>query len=228
MKNFKIDIVSDVMCPWCVVGYKNLEAALSELKDEVKAEITWHPFELNPDMPIEGQDLNQHLMQKYNLTEQQGDENRKNMLEAGQRAGFTFNFDGKRIMINSFDLHRLLTWARKEGKQTELKLAFFEAHFTDLKYLNQLDTLLDVVASVGLDKDTARNILQSDQYAQEVSQEQDQFKQLGITSVPTFIINDKYAITGGQPSDSFIQAFKQISQEQAEPDASVRCKLDVS
>ena len=219
MKNFKIDIVSDVMCPWCVVGYKNLEAALSELKDEVKAEITWHPFELNPDMPIEGQDLNQHLMQKYNLTEQQGDENRKNMFEAGQRAGFTFNFDGKRIMINSFDLHRLLTWARKEGKQTELKLAFFEAHFTDLKYLNQLDTLLDVVASVGLDKDTARNILQSDQYAQEVSQEQDQFKQLGITSVPTFIINDKYAITGGQPSDSFIQAFKQISQEQAEPDA---------
>ena len=219
MKNFKIDIVSDVMCPWCVVGYKNLEAALSELKDEVKAEITWHPFELNPDMPIEGQDLNQHLMQKYNLTEQQGDENRKNMLEAGQRAGFTFNFDGKRIMINSFDLHRLLTWARKEGKQTELKLAFFEAHFTDLKYLNQLDTLLDVVASVGLDKDTARNILQSDQYAQEVSQEQDQFKQLGITSVPTFIINDKYAITGGQPSDSFIQAFKQISQEQAELDA---------
>jgi predicted DsbA family dithiol-disulfide isomerase len=219
MKNFKIDIVSDVMCPWCVVGYKNLETALSELKDEIKAEITWHPFELNPDMPIEGQDLNQHLMQKYNLTEQQGDENRKNMLEAGQRAGFTFNFDGKRIMINSFDLHRLLTWARKEGKQTELKLAFFEAHFTDLKYLNQLDTLLDVVASVGLDKDTARNILQSDQYAQEVSQEQDQFKQLGITSVPTFIINDKYAITGGQPSDSFIQAFKQISQEQAEPDA---------
>jgi predicted DsbA family dithiol-disulfide isomerase len=219
MKNFKIDIVSDVMCPWCVVGYKNLETALSELKDEIKAEITWHPFELNPDMPIEGQDLNQHLMQKYNLTEQQGDENRKNMLEAGQRAGFTFNFDGKRIMINSFDLHRLLTWARKEGKQTELKLAFFEAHFTNLKYLNQLDTLLDVVASVGLDKAIARDILQSDQYAQEVSQEQAQFKQLGITSVPTFIINDKYAITGGQPSDSFIQAFKQISQEQAEPDA---------
>ena len=218
MKHFKIDIVSDVMCPWCVVGYKNLETALGELKDDIKAEITWHPFELNPDMPIEGQDLNQHLMQKYNLTEQQGDENRQNMLEAGQRAGFTFNFDGKRIMINSFDLHRLLTWARKEGKQTELKLAFFEAHFTDLKYLNQLGTLLDVVVSVGLDKDTARSILQSDQYAQEVSQEQEKFKQLGITSVPTFIINDKYALTGGQPSDSFIQAFKQISQEQEEPD----------
>lgn len=218
MKNFKIDIVSDVMCPWCVVGYKNLETALGELKDEITAEITWHPFELNPDMPVEGQDLNQHLQQKYNLTEQQGDQNRKNMFEAGQRAGFTFNFDGKRIMINSFDLHRLLTWAREEGKQTELKLAFFEAHFTDLKYLNQEETLLDVVASVGLDKETARHILQSEKYAQEVSQEQNQFKQLGITSVPTFIINDKYALTGGQPSESFVEAFKQISREDANQD----------
>ena len=94
MKNFKIDIVSDVMCPWCVIGYKNLETALGQLKDEMSADITWHPFELNPDMPLEGQNLNEHLMQKYNLTEEQGDENRKNMFEAGQRAGFTFNFDG--------------------------------------------------------------------------------------------------------------------------------------
>jgi|TARA_B100000508_G_scaffold25564_1_gene18621 predicted DsbA family dithiol-disulfide isomerase len=215
MKNFKIDIVSDVMCPWCVIGYKNLETALGQLKDEMSADITWHPFELNPDMPLEGQNLNEHLMQKYNLSEEQGDENRKNMFEAGQRAGFTFNFDGERIMINSFDLHRLLTWAREEDKQTELKLAMFEAHFTDLKYLNQEEALLDVVESVGLDKEQARSILHSDKYVQTVRQEQDRFKQLGITSVPTFIINDKYAISGGQPSDSFIQALKQISEEEA-------------
>ena len=215
MKNFKIDIVSDVMCPWCIIGYKNLEAALDELKNEFSADITWHPFELNPDMPLEGQDLNEHLMQKYGLTPEQGDENRKNMLEAGKRAGFTFNFDGKRIMINSFDLHRLLMWAKEEGKQTELKLAFFEAHFTDLKFLNQEEVLLDVVEKVGLDKETARNILHSDKYVQAVRQEQNNFKQMGITSVPTFIINDKYALTGGQPSDSFIQALKQISEEEA-------------
>jgi predicted DsbA family dithiol-disulfide isomerase len=170
-------------------------------------------------MPIEGQDLNEHLMQKYNLTEEQGDENRKNMFEAGQRAGFTFNFDGKRIMINSFDLHRLLMWAREEGKQTELKLAFFEAHFTDLKYLNQEEALLDVVEKVGLDKETARGILHSDKYVQDVRQVQDNFKQMGISSVPTFIINDKYALTGGQPSDSFIQALKQISEEEAKQEA---------
>ena len=198
MKNFKIDIVSDVMCPWCVIGYKNLETALGQLKDEMSADITWHPFELNPDMPLEGQNLNEHLMQKYNLTEEQGDENRKNMFEAGQRAGFTFNFNSERIMINSFDLHRLLTWAREEDKQTELKLAMFEAHFTDLKYLNQEDALLDVVESVGLDKEQARSILHSDKYVQTVHQEQDRFKQMGITSVPTFMLNDKYALTGGR------------------------------
>ena len=110
-------------------------------------------------------------------------------------------------------------WAREEGKQTELKLAFFEAHFTDLKYLNQEDALLDVVESVGLDKEEARNILHSDKYVQAVRQEQNNFKQMGITSVPTFIINDKYALTGGQPSDSFIQALKQISEEEAKQDA---------
>ncbi|WP_394202012.1 DsbA family oxidoreductase [Marinagarivorans algicola] len=215
MRNFKIDIVSDVMCPWCVVGYKNLEAALAELKDDMSADISWHPFELNPQMPIEGQNLNEHLMQKYGLTEEQGDENRQRMAEAGQRAGFTFNFDDARIMINSFDLHRLLMWAGEQGKQTALKLAFFEAHFTDLKYLNQEEVLLEVVEQVGLDKEQARNILQSDQYAQAVRQAQARFKQLGISSVPTFIINDKYALSGGQPSESFIQALRQISEEEA-------------
>jgi predicted DsbA family dithiol-disulfide isomerase len=215
MTNFKIDIVSDVMCPWCVVGYKNLESALTELKEQMSADITWHPFELNPDMPLEGQNLNEHLMQKYGLTEAQGDENRKRMFEAGQRAGFTFNFDGERIMINSFDLHRLLMWANEEGKQTELKLALFEAHFTDLIFLNKEDALLAVVEKVGLDKDTARDILHSPRYVQEVREEQNKYKQMGISSVPTFIINDKYALSGGQPPEAFIQALNQIAEEEA-------------
>ncbi|MGO2130931.1 MAG: DsbA family oxidoreductase, partial [Pseudoalteromonas prydzensis] len=210
MKKLKIDIVSDVMCPWCIIGYKNLETALAQLSDEFTAEISWKPFELNPDMPVAGQDLNEHLAQKYGLSEQQGDENRQRILEMGEQAGFDFNFDGKRIMINSFDLHRLLTWAASEGKQTELKLAFFKAHFTDLVYLNEQDTLLDVVASVGLDRARAKQILDSGEYFQDVRSEQNTLQQMGITSVPTFIINDQFALTGGQPSDAFVQAFKQI------------------
>ena len=216
MNKLKIDIVSDVMCPWCIIGYKNLETALAQLSDEFAAEISWKPFELNPDMPIEGQDLNEHLQQKYGLTEEQGDENRQRILEMGKQAGFDFNFDGKRIMINSFDLHRLLTWAASEGKQTELKLAFFKAHFTDLVYLNEQNTMLDVVASVGLDRDRAKEILDSGEYFQEVRSEQNTLQQMGITSVPTFIINEQYALTGGQPSDAFVQAFKQIAEQEAQ------------
>ena len=204
------------MCPWCIIGYKNLETALAQLSDEFTAQISWKPFELNPDMPVAGQDLNEHLAQKYGLTEQQGDENRQRILEMGEQAGFDFNFDGKRIMINSFDLHRLLTWAASEGKQTELKLAFFKAHFTDLVYLNEQDTLLDVVASVGLDRARAKQILDSGEYFQDVRSEQNTLQQMGITSVPTFIINDQFALTGGQPSDAFVQAFKQIAEQEAQ------------
>lgn len=167
-------------------------------------------------MPVVGQDLNEHLALKYGLTEEQGDENRKRILEMGEQAGFDFNFDGKRIMINSFDLHRLLTWAATEGKQTELKLAFFKAHFTDLVYLNEQDTLLDVVQSVGLDRARAKEILDSGEYFQEVRSEQSALQQMGITSVPTFIINEQYALTGGQPSDAFVQAFKQIAEQEAQ------------
>jgi len=216
MKKLKIDIVSDVMCPWCIIGYKNLETALTQLSDEFNAEISWKPFELNPDMPIEGQDLNEHLAQKYGLTEEQGDENRKHILEMGEKAGFTFNLDGKRIMINSFDLHRLLTWAATEGKQTALKLAFFKAHFTDLLYLNDEESLLGVVQSVGLDSNRAKEILAGGEYFQEVRSEQNKLQQMGITSVPTFIINDEYALTGGQPSDAFVQALKQIAEQDSQ------------
>lgn len=215
MKKLKIEIVSDIMCPWCIIGYKNLAAALDQLEGEIEAEISWKPFELNPNMPVEGQDLAEHLAQKYGLSEAQGIENRNRILDMGERAGFSFNFSGKRIMINSLDCHRLLTWAATEGKQTELKLAMFKAHFTDGVYLNNQETLLDVVASVGLDIERAKAILAGGEFFQQVRSEQHALQQMGITSVPTFIINEQYAITGGQPSDAFVQALKQISEQEA-------------
>jgi len=211
MQKLKIDIVSDVMCPWCIIGYKNLEKALFDLKDELTSEISWHAFELNPDMPIEGQEINEHIQQKYGLTKEQGDENRNRIVEMGKQSGFTFNFEGERIMINSFDCHRLLTWAKTLGKQTELKLAMFNAHFTDLIYLNQQEELLKVVGTVGLDITKAKAILDGDAYSQEVRSEQRHMQEIGISSVPTFIINDKYAISGGQTTESFKQALRQIN-----------------
>jgi predicted DsbA family dithiol-disulfide isomerase len=214
MNKMSIEIVSDVMCPWCAIGYKNLEKALHALENDIDADISWHAFELNPDMPVAGQNLREHLMEKYGITPEQSDENRERISAMGAQAGFTFNFADDGIMINSFDCHRLLTWAKGQGKQTDLKLALFKAHFTDNKRLNDAEILLDVVASVGLDRAAAAAVLDSDEFAQEVRDEQRRMHQMGIQSVPTFIINQKYAINGGQPADVFKQALQQIQQEQ--------------
>jgi predicted DsbA family dithiol-disulfide isomerase len=213
MTPLKIEIVSDVMCPWCVVGYKNLETALAELQTSIQADISWHAFELNPDMPIEGQNLAEHLMQKYGQTKAQSIENRERLTDVGKQAGFDFNFDENSIMINSFDCHRLLSWAKDHDKQTELKLALFKAHFSDKIYLNEQDALLKVVTSVGLSSEDAIALLKSNAYAEKVKTEQDKMRQLGISSVPTFIINEKYAINGGQAVETFKQALEQISRE---------------
>jgi len=213
MTLLKIEIVSDVMCPWCVVGYKNLEAALAQLQPSIRADISWHAFELNPDMPVEGQNLAEHLMQKYGQTRAQSVENRERLTQVGKQAGFDFNFDDNSIMINSFDCHQLLSWAKDQNKQTELKLALFKAHFSDKVYLNDQASLLDVVASVGLIRDDASKVLASKAYEKEVKAEQNQMRQFGITSVPTFIINEKYAISGGQAVETFKEALEKISNE---------------
>lgn len=213
MTQLKIEIVSDVMCPWCVVGYKNLEQALLQLSQTISADISWHAFELNPDMPKEGQNLAEHLMQKYGQSKAQSEENREQLTQLGKQAGFNFNFDENSIMINSFDCHRLLSWSKKHNKQTELKLALFKAHFSDKVYLNDQSALLAVVASVGLPLDDAKEILETNAFVDEVKSEQDQMRQFGISSVPTFIINEKYAINGGQAVETFKQALQEISSK---------------
>ncbi|MBU2880697.1 DsbA family oxidoreductase [Psychrosphaera sp. B3R10] len=213
MKKLQIDIVSDVMCPWCIVGYKGLENALQQLAPSLEADISWLPFELNPQMPIEGQDLTQHIMEKYGITKQQSDQNRDMLTQRGKDVEFDFNFSDQLRMINSFDLHRLLTWAKDQGKQHELQLALFSAHFTNNTPLNIKEKLLEIVKSVDLDVATAENILDSDQYSQRVRAEQKLSLDRGIHSVPTFIINNKYSVSGGQPAASFKKVLQEIAQE---------------
>jgi len=211
----KIEIVSDVMCPWCVIGYKNLTQALASLEPELRADISWQPFELNPQMPIAGQNMREHLVEKYGMTAEQSDSNRTHISELGTKAGFSFNFADDGIMINSFDCHRLLAWAQEHDKQSELQMAFFSAHFTDNKRLNDHDTLLTLVEQVGLARDRAAEILVGDDYRDLVLGEQQRMRQLGISAVPTFIINDQYSISGGQPVAAFRQALEQIQAETA-------------
>lgn len=215
MKNLSIDVVSDVACPWCVIGYKNLEQALASLDGEIEADLAWHAFELRPDAPAEGENWREHIMAKYGMSYEQSEENRKRITEAGNQVGFTFNFTDDMRTQNTFNCHRLLHWAKNTEQQTALKLALFEAYFTDQTNVNDTGVLLQAVEKAGLDRDNAAAVLASDQFEQAVRAEEGHYQQMGVSSVPTFIVNGQYAITGGQPAEVFVQALRQIASENA-------------
>lgn len=209
----KIDFVSDVSCPWCVIGLKSLEQALDHLGPEVTADIHFQPFELNPQMAPEGEDIVEHIAQKYGSTPEQMQANREGIRARGAELGFTFNMEMRGRIYNTFDAHRLLHWADLEGRQIELKRALFQAYFTDGRNPSDHEVLIDVASRVGLDAQQAREILASDRYAAEVRQRQQLFGQLGIRAVPSVIVNDKYLIQGGQPVAVFEQALRKIAAE---------------
>lgn len=212
-----IQFVSDIMCPWCVVGLENLKAALIQLDDKIDAKITFQPFELNPDMPQEGQDFDEHIQQKYGISKEQSDQNRQVIKERGQEVGFIFSFKPESRMWNSFDAHRLLHWAEHEEKQAELKLALFKAHFTHGQNISNNDVLASVAAAVDLDPKAAKGILEKGLFADDVRQKEAFWQNNGITSVPTIIVNNKYAISGAQPPETFKQALEEIiNKENAE------------
>lgn len=209
----KIDIVSDVSCPWCIIGYQSLTAALGQLAPQISAEIAWHPFELNSAMPAEGEDLGEHLHKKYGSSKTEVEQTRAMITGRGAELGFPFNFRADGRIYNTFNAHRLLFWARQFGKQTELKLALFGLYFTEGGDPSKDEQLLKVIEKVGLPLEEARQLLQSDRLTQEVRAEQAKYMGMGITSVPTFIVNDKFKITGGQPVEKFIEVLNGIALE---------------
>ncbi|MFD1383437.1 DsbA family protein [Rhodanobacter aciditrophus] len=208
-KSIDIQFVSDVMCPWCVVGLGNLNKALTSLND-VKVDLTFRPFELNPNMPQEGQNLGEHLAEKYGVTPAQSKQNREMIQARGKAVDFDFNFQEDSRMWNSFDAHRLLHWAEIEGCQEALKKALFKAHFTDNRNVSDHQVLIDIAGDIGLDQEVTKGILASDEFAEEVRQLEQLWQRSGITSVPTVIINNQYAISGGQPPEVFLQALEEV------------------
>lgn len=211
----KIDFVSDVSCPWCVIGLRALIQALDGLGDEVKAEIHFQPFELNPNMPAEGQDINEHIFEKYGSTPEQSRQSREVIRQRGAELGFTFS-QGDRRIYNTFDAHRLLHWAELEGKQQALKEALFAAYFTDHANPSDHNVLAAVAEQVGLDRQRAEAILASGEYAAEVRELEQLWVSRGVSSVPTIVFNDRYAVSGGQPVEAFADAIRQIITEAAE------------
>jgi predicted DsbA family dithiol-disulfide isomerase len=207
----RIDFVSDVVCPWCAVGLASLERALETLKDEVQVEIHFQPFELNPQMVAEGEDIAEHLGRKYGLNATQLAQNQEALRQRGAAVGFTFANQDKRRIYNTFDAHRLLHWAESQGRQHELKRALLIAYFTDGQDVSDHEVLARVAASVGLDEAEARAVLADGRYAEEVRGDEQFFLRAGIHSVPAIVINRQHLISGGQPPEVFEQALRQLA-----------------
>ena len=210
----KIDFVSDVSCPWCVIGLRALEQALERVGDAVSADIHFQPFELNPQLPQAGQDVTEHLVQKYGSTPEQLRHNQEAIRARGAELGFTFDMGKRSRVYNTFDAHRLLHWAELEGRQLELKRALFAAYFTAGRNPSDREVLVDVATQAGLDPARAREVLESDRYADDVREREQLYGRLGIQAVPSVIFNDKYLIQGGQPVEIFEQALRQIASEE--------------
>ena len=189
-----------------------MERALAEL-DDVQADLHFKPFELNPDMAPEGQDLNEHIAQKYGTTPEQSATTREMIRSRGAELGFTFDREKYQRIYNTFDTHRLLHWADLEGKQYALKTALFEAYFTNGLNPGSHDVLISLASEVGLDEQRAAEILASDEFAREVRNEQAYYHRAGIHAVPAVVVNDQHLIQGGQPVEVFKQAFEQIAAQ---------------
>ena len=213
-----IDIWSDVMCPWCVIGYKNLEAALAGLEGEIEAEIRWLPFELNPDMPPEGEESRAHIARKYGRTPEQAEAGRTMMAERAAAVGFPFDYTGegdppRSMLWNTFDAHKLLKWALDSAgaeAQTRLKLALFAAHFQQRRNVGSRDVLLDVVEEQGLNRAAAMAALDDPQVAAEVRAEEQLAFDNNVSGVPAMVIDRKFIVPGAQDPETYANVLRKV------------------
>jgi predicted DsbA family dithiol-disulfide isomerase len=210
----KIDFVSDVSCPWCAIGLASLERALERLDGVVRAYLHFQPFELNPGMHRGGQDITEHLSQKYCSTPEQQAQARDAIRERGAQVGFEFRKEGRSRIYNTFDAHRLLHWAGLQGpaRQHALKRALLQAYFTEGRSPEERDVLLRAAGQAGLDTECARDVLDTGQFAAEVREREQFYLARGIHAVPAVVVNDRHLIQGGQPPDVFEEALRRIAE----------------
>ncbi len=211
--SIKIDFVSDVSCPWCVIGLKSLEAALAHLAGNVEADIHFQPFELNPQIGAAGEDIVEHLARKYGSGAAQLAQTQETIRARGAELGFEFRFGERSRIYNTFDAHRLLHWAEGTGRQKALKEALFAAYFSEGRDPSDHRVLAEVAVQAGLDAVRARQILESDEYADEVRAREQWYLNQGIHAVPAVILNDRYLVQGGQPVEAFESALRRVADE---------------
>ncbi len=207
----QIDVVSDVVCPWCIVGFRQLDAALKQ--ENMLARLRWHPFELNPNMGPEGQNLREHIAEKYGSTPEQSQQARERLTALGTELGFTFNFTDDSRIVNTFAAHQLLDWAETQGRQHPLKLTLFETYFTKQQDVSDVEVLMGAVETAGLDPEAARTALESGAHAQPVREKQDFWTSRGISGVPSMVFGGKYLLTGAQGTDTYAQVLQRCLAE---------------
>ncbi|WP_271410611.1 DsbA family oxidoreductase [Pseudomonas sp. Q1-7] len=211
-----IDFVSDVVCPWCALGATALEQAIANLADEVSVELTFKPFELNPDMPAEGEHAVRHMMRKYGRTAEEVATRNAMVIARGQAIGFHFDLERRSHFYNTFDAHRLLFWALLEGRQARLHKVLLRAYFTDGKNPSDHETLAHLAAEAGLDPAQAREVLATGAFAKEVRELEAFYRERGIDSVPTMILNGRHLVSGSQSVGDYEQLLRQLAQATAE------------
>ncbi|MFT6431474.1 MAG: putative DsbA family dithiol-disulfide isomerase [Halopseudomonas sp.] len=217
MKNMQIDIVSDIACPWCAIGYARLEKAMKTLNNELKFEVQWHAFELNPDSTSDGEPILQALSRKYGRSAAEMEAAQRNMMDIAEELGLNFSLMQERYTHNTFDAHRLVKWAGEQDRQTDMKMAFFEAYFGRAENISDAEVLIGCAEKIGLDGAQAKAILKSDAYSEAVRADEARYQQAGVSAVPAFIINQRHLISGAQEPDILVNAFREIAAQS--PDA---------
>ena len=205
----KIDIVSDVVCPWCAIGYKKLSEAMTQLDDEISFEVNWKPYQLHPEIPREGFDKKEYYKKKFG--ESLGSSDKFNFIsEEGRKVGLEFNFKKSKNLPNTFLAHRLLWLCRSKDMQDDIAEALFYAYFTDGRDVGNEDELIEISSENGLNKQEIRDFFQSNIGHEEVLREENRAREMNIFSVPTYIFNKKYLLVGGQESDTFEAYMKKV------------------
>lgn len=207
----RVDIISDVVCPWCAVGYSQL--AFAARRAGVALDIHWQPFELNPDMAAEGEDLRAHLAAKYGSTPQQSAEIRKQLTDLGAPLGFAFHFADDMRIYNTFQAHQLIDWAEQHGAAHRMKLALLEAYFTKGQDISDRDTLVACVQDIGLDDTAARTVLESGAHSDAVRQRETFWIQQGIRGVPAMVFGQRHLVTGAQGVETYTSILEQLTAD---------------
>lgn len=222
-RQLTIDIWSDVMCPWCLIGWGNLRQALAKLEGEIAAEIRWHAFELNPDMTAAGEESTAHIARKYGRTPDQSRAIQQHMRQSAKAAGVSLDYEGSdpqppAMVWNTFAAHKLLTWAGEQfgaQRQTDLKLALFKAHFNDRRPIGTHTVLLDIAEEQGFSRHEAELALNGEEISHRVRAEERAAWDLNITGVPAMIIEGKFLVPGAQAPETYIDILRRIDEKLA-------------